>query len=86
MKTDTEQGPMDLLVMPKYRLLKKGERIMRGDECLDDDCERWWPVSTIVLRCDYHPEGFVPHRRPLRHNAEVSGLSTRPPGYRADFD
>ena len=58
------QGLVDVSVGHRYRLLLKGERIQRGDQCLNDDCETWSDVSTIVLRCDYNPAVFVPHRRP----------------------
>lgn len=37
---------------------------MRGDQCLNYDCETWSDVSAIVLRCNYNPAVFVPHRRP----------------------
>ena len=58
------QGPVDVNVGRHYRLLSPGERIKRGDQCLHDDCETWSDVSAIVLRCDYNPMVFVPHRRP----------------------
>lgn len=59
------QGPVDGGVRHRYRLLLPGERIQRGDQCLNDDCETWSDVSPIVLRCDYNPAVFVPHRRPM---------------------
>ena len=60
---DTEQDAIERAKY-RFRLLRPGERIMRGDECLNDDCETWSEVSAIVLRCDYNPAVFVPHRRP----------------------
>ena len=68
------QGLVDVSVGHRYRLLLKGERIQRGDQCLNDDCETWSDVSTIVLRCDYNPAVFVPHRRPTPNAA----LTRRP--------
>ena len=65
-------SPLDIPVGQRFRLLTPGERIQRGDECLNDDCETWSKVSVIVLRCDYNPMVFVPHRRQVP-NAEVMG-------------
>ena len=65
-------SPLDIPVGKRFRLLTPGERIQRGDECLNDDCETWSKVSVIVLRCDYNPMVFVPHRRQVP-NAEFSG-------------
>ena len=67
-------SPLDIPVGQRFRLLTPGERIQRGDECLNDDCETWSKVSVIVLRCDYNPMVFVPHRRQVP-NAKVTGLS-----------
>ena len=64
-------GPLEASVRPRYRLLRSGERIQRGDECLNDDCETWSDVGTIILLCDYNPAVFVPHRRPTP-NAQLT--------------
>ncbi len=47
----------------QFRLLKPGERIEKDDEYLEDDCKTWSNVSHIMLRCEYNPLLFVPHRR-----------------------
>ena len=57
-------GLLEASVRHRFRLLSPGERIQRWDQCLNDDCETWSEVSAIVLRCDYNPAVFVPHRRP----------------------
>ena len=67
-------GRVDRNVGQRFRLLTTGERIQRGDECLNDDCETWSKVSSIVLRCDYNPMVFVPHRRQVPNAA----LTRRP--------
>lgn len=33
-------GPLEAAVRHRFRLLAPGERIQRGDECLNDDCEK----------------------------------------------
>ena len=72
-------SPLDIPVGQRFRLLTPGERIQRGDECLNDDCETWSKVSVIVLRCDYNPMVFVPHRRQMLEaawalNLDIEGI------------
>ena len=71
-KEQHSASPLDIPVGQRFRLLTPGERIQRGDECLNDDCETWSKVSVIVLRCDYNPMVFVPHRRQVP-NAKLTG-------------
>lgn len=75
-------GRVDRNVGQRFRLLTPGERIQRGDECLNDDCETWSKVSSIVLRCDYNPMVFVPHRRQVPNalgQATGAGVCARSP-------
>ena len=69
------EPPLDCRVGHSFRLLIPGERIQRGDECLNDDCETWSEVSAIVLRCDYNPGLFVPIRRAVPNACGEPGLT-----------
>jgi hypothetical protein len=46
-----------------YRFLGPGDRLLAGDEFLDDDEETWLPVHWIFLKCTWSPL-FRPVRRP----------------------
>lgn len=49
----------------KYRLLKDGERIQKGDESLDDDAETWNAVTWHWHSCTFSKGFFMPVRRPV---------------------
>ena len=55
-----------------WRLLDRGEKIQRGDQGLNDDCETWHEVEPFFCNLPYNPCFFVPFRRRLP-NAEVRG-------------
>ena len=56
--------------MIKYRLLRRGDIIQRGDQPLDDDCETWTELSGWEIGMDYLPNALKPIRRLLKRENE----------------
>lgn len=50
----------------RYRLVRKGEEIERGDEILSDDAETWVDLAGWEIGTRYDPALFVPARRKCR--------------------
>jgi len=49
----------------KYRLLRRDDKIERGDQILLDDCETWGELVGWEVGVRYNPAFFVPVRRPV---------------------
>ncbi len=47
----------------KYRLLRDGEKLERGDEALSDDCLQWIPIHVCLTHCRWNALVYVPIRR-----------------------
>lgn len=46
-----------------YRLVRSGEKVLRGDQILLDDCETWGDLTGWEIGLEYSPSIFVPLRR-----------------------
>lgn len=48
-----------------WRLLTRADKIQRGDQGLNDDCETWNEVAPFVCGAQYTPGLFLPIRRAM---------------------
>ncbi|KAF1698320.1 hypothetical protein CSC62_05270 [Pseudoxanthomonas jiangsuensis] len=61
-------APQPAIPEGKWRLLKKGEAIQRGDEILEDNCVEWGPLCGWERGMAYDPAAFVPVRRRIKES------------------
>jgi len=54
----------------KYKLLEKGEPLQKGDQFLEDDCQKWSYVPWYFLKCKFSPSVMQPIRR-ITEQADV---------------
>jgi hypothetical protein len=53
------------VVITRFRLLNRNEKIQSGDEFLTDDAETWAEVTGFPVGMNYDPAAFQPIRRAL---------------------